>query len=285
MIEEIASVQQMSSHEPLLLPASTTMAIAGPMEQVADGPERVTRHRLAEMLDAVRACSGSIGNAALRKQLGWTDDLYWRARGRLIEDGLLATGRGRGGSVMLAKPAVQSKVQEAPLYDPIAQQIASGWLKSRDYEDAVVEITARKGRASTGGIWTRPDIAIYGKRTFEFRPEKQFDIITFEVKTGDCVDVQAVYEAVSHQKSASYSYVLFNTGERGFSQSAEWRRVLDACNEHGVGLILAEEISQFDSWSEYVEARRSAAEVRCMNSFVSSVFSPESKQKIKCMLR
>lgn len=47
-----------------------------------------------------------IGNKSLRTQLitsgnGWTEDLFWGIRNRLIEQGRLETGRGKGGSIRL----------------------------------------------------------------------------------------------------------------------------------------------------------------------------------------
>ena len=41
-----------------------------------------------------------IGNRRLRREtLGWDEEIYFAVRRRLIEDGLIETGRGKGGSV------------------------------------------------------------------------------------------------------------------------------------------------------------------------------------------
>jgi len=41
----------------------------------------------------------TIGNYRLLRNLGWTEDRYWKAREKLIDSGIIATGRGKGGSV------------------------------------------------------------------------------------------------------------------------------------------------------------------------------------------
>lgn len=57
------------------------------------------------LLQSVPADGSSIGNLKLRRQLGWGEKRYASARDALVEVGRLSTGRGRGGSVRLAKPA------------------------------------------------------------------------------------------------------------------------------------------------------------------------------------
>ena len=44
----------------------------------------------------------SIGNSALRKELGWNEDRYWKVHAHLFENDKIVKGRGRGGSVSRA---------------------------------------------------------------------------------------------------------------------------------------------------------------------------------------
>lgn len=72
--------------------------------------------------------SDAIGNVSLRNLLseqGWDDETYWAIRNRLIERGILETGRGRGGSVrrasgdsMVLPPSIV--VAPVPTPDPSA---------------------------------------------------------------------------------------------------------------------------------------------------------------------
>lgn len=62
-------------------------------------PNQAQRDRF---VDALKKLGGSAGNARLREVLGWDDRRYDAVRSRLIDDGVVTPGRGRGGSVALA---------------------------------------------------------------------------------------------------------------------------------------------------------------------------------------
>ena len=53
-------------------------------------------------LSLIRKQSNSIGNGALRTELGWNEDRYWKVQTSLVEEGRIVRGRGRGGSVRRA---------------------------------------------------------------------------------------------------------------------------------------------------------------------------------------
>jgi hypothetical protein len=64
--------------------------------------------------------SDAIGNVSLRNLLaerGWDDELYWAIRNRLIERGILETGRGKGGSVRRASGAASVTASSVPAAD------------------------------------------------------------------------------------------------------------------------------------------------------------------------
>jgi hypothetical protein len=60
----------------------------------------------------------AIGNVSLRSLLaehGWDDEQYWAIRNRLIDRGVLETGRGRGGSVRRASGASTASPTTTPV--------------------------------------------------------------------------------------------------------------------------------------------------------------------------
>lgn len=59
--------------------------------------------RRAQLLDALRASGGSAGNGKLQSALGWSEAEYQEVRDALIREGMIASGRGRGGSVRLTE--------------------------------------------------------------------------------------------------------------------------------------------------------------------------------------
>ena len=56
-----------------------------------------------QFVEALARLGGSAGNSSLREKLGWDERLYTEVRAALMEEGKIAPGRGRGGSVRLAQ--------------------------------------------------------------------------------------------------------------------------------------------------------------------------------------
>lgn len=66
-----------------------------------------------KFLEALTQLGGSAGNARLREALQWDEETYAAVKDALIESGVILTGRGRGGSVLLAA-GIGGDVQERP---------------------------------------------------------------------------------------------------------------------------------------------------------------------------
>ena len=49
-------------------------------------------------INTLKDLGGSAGNGSLSAELGWADSTYQRIKARLIEEGRIVPGRGRGGS-------------------------------------------------------------------------------------------------------------------------------------------------------------------------------------------
>jgi hypothetical protein len=173
----------------------------------------------------------AIGNVSLRTELmeeGWSEELYWEIRNRLVARGALTTGRGKGGSVRRVPPiaepgalAAENIVAAVPvvvlaereLYAPMAEVIRTRWASEHRFDSLIVEITAAQGARPTGGKWTRPDITAATIKTYPYVPGRHFDVITFEIKPTDAVDVTAIYEALGHRRAASRAYALVHIPE------------------------------------------------------------------------
>lgn len=64
-------------------------------------------------LEALAELGGSAGNVRLRESLQWDEEAYGRVKDSLVESGVILTGRGRGGSVLLASGGA-GEVQDRP---------------------------------------------------------------------------------------------------------------------------------------------------------------------------
>src|SRR5262245_47874552 len=240
----------------------------------------------------------AIGNIALRRALEWSEHRYWYARDSLLEEGTIVRARGRGGAVRLVLPeesataetvaeaelvgeATLAYVHEAELYPPIRNTLEAFWAKERQIEPLAVEITAAQGRRRTGGRWTRPDLVSAAVRTYRYLPGKYMEVVTFEVKPFDAIDVTAVYEALAHLRSATHAYVIFHVPNE--QEETVKLTIEEACHvgrHHGVGVIVIGDPADFDTWEEREEARRVEPDPQRLDEFIAAQLSSEAHDRI-----
>jgi hypothetical protein len=240
---------------------------------------------------------GKSGNKALREALGWENDenRYWNAHGRALDQGSIIPGRGKGGSVQIilekVEPQSQSSVDqggtipsEISLYASARDVIENAWVKSENYDDVIIQVTGLRGSARTGGKWTRPDISILGTKAFPYLPDRVFDIVTFEIKPKGQTTVEGIFEALSHQQFASRSYCIFHVDQeenKSFQENNDdTGRILWTARKHGIGVIIATDIGDWETWDEIVSADRVSPDPEQANRFIAKCFSPDSLNKI-----
>ena len=246
------------------------------------------------LLASVPENGDAVGNTFLIRQLEWDPEKYWRIRERLLANGTLVRGRGKGGSVsrwlaqangsMLPRCTKISQLSEteSDLYKPLLQVLKSDWVREMRIEPEQIyfEITAKQGRKSTGGTWTRPDISAVSVRTFQHLPNKYLDIWTFEVKPVDGLDVTAVFEAAAHGSRATRSYALLQVPNK---LSADAEEVLRRCDREAerlrVGLVTFTDPSTFDTWETRVEAPRVDTDPESLEEFIAQL-SDEAKKRL-----
>lgn len=248
----------------------------------------------SQLLSAV-STEQAKGNVALIRELGWTEELYWKIRNRLIDKGLLEKGRGKGGSVRKLQPIVVNveptiaeeiavekilKIREIDLYPSILQTIKTSWVGDHDIETFTLESSAKKGSMETGGKWSRPDITLATYTTYPYVPGKHFDVITFEVKVAEGFDVTAVYEALAHRRAATKSWIFLYVIA---AELASFEKIIDdvqvEAKRHGIGMIVATDLEKYDSWDERLAAERFEPDPARLNEFISKL-SIEFKEKL-----
>jgi hypothetical protein len=277
------------------------------MEALQEAAENEEVLRKA-MLDAISPGGIAIGNKALREKLGWAEALYWSIRNKLVEEGLLVVARGKGGSVRKHFSEVDEHtsdgsttiangkagaatplVRELDLYDPMREAIADGWSMDNRWEpgDFVVDVTGKQGSAATGK-WARPDITFLGVRRYAFVPAKYFEVITFEVKPSDDFNVTCVYEALGHRRSATRSYALihipafdddFESKNPAPIYTKTLQDIVEEAKKHGIGVIVAQDPGNYDTWFELAEAIRAEPDPEKLNEFLGRLPSKDWLRK------
>lgn len=264
----------------------------------------------ASALLAVVPDDGSpLGNKRARETLRWGETRYWEARNELIDSGLIALGRGRGGSIRkiieevevesvpvpveatahtadLVEAAGTALQREKDLYDPMLQVLKTEWANERRKQPVVVAITANQGSRSTGGTWSRPDLVSVEVRTYEYVPGKFLEVETFEVKPSNTIDVQAVYEALAHRRASSRSYVVLHVpDDKQNSLDLIIQEVRSVARSHGVGVVIAGEPDDYDTWEEVEEAQRVEPDPEKLNDFIDKQLDASSRKRIALALR
>jgi hypothetical protein len=234
-----------------------------------------------------------IGNYRLIQQLGWNEDRYWRVRARLVDDGLVVLGKGRGGAVRLVVAASTSPpvpptvtggiTRELDLYEPLGETLLQQWRLERRLDNFIVEITALQGRRSTGGVWTRPDLTGISVRRFAHVPGVHFDVWTFEVKPIWELNVVGVAEAAAHARFATRSYVFYHL------ETADGGPELDVCVDEarrfGVGVVSFVDPRDFKTWEVHLDAERHEPDPALLDEFIATQMSDETKHELQRWLR
>ncbi|MCY1042981.1 hypothetical protein OV208_16800 [Corallococcus sp. bb12-1] len=248
-----------------------------------------------KFLEVLIKNGGSSGNTSLMNELGWSESEYWRLREKLIEDGQILRGRGRGGSVNIVKeikpsdtnafsgslvelPPEPEEGAEVDLYAPCLEVLHEKWTKERGLHDFHIEITANQGGKKTGGVWTRPDITAISMRTFTHWPGRTFDIWTFEIKPSWQFNITGVFEAAAHARTATHAFALFETPEN--PDDTDIARLTSEAQRMGVGLILFQEADDFETWDFMVEPVRKEPDPSLLEQFVVTQLSDTARAKL-----
>jgi hypothetical protein len=268
-------------------------------------PDEIVKYKTI-LLNLVPKDGAAIGNKKVRLQI--TDEIkqefgktiseedYWTIRNGLMAEGKITKGRGNGGSILLVKdiplettPLLGSnkRNREYDLYEPLYKTITSKWLK--DYygiEDFVAEITANSGRRNTGGDWTRPDIALYAVRTYQYIPYKQIELITFEVKPLNHFYIGGVFETASHSAIAHRSYLMIYVSKSQDDATEPLLERLDSQAERmRIGFITFEDPKDADTFNVRVDAPLQQPDPADICNFIEIQFSQQKQQEIFNYLR
>ena len=267
----------------------------------------------SQFLRVLRENGGKIGNGPLRSRLEWDEDKYWRVHEELFSGGLIAKGRGYGGTVILIVPesdadaakaaenipkasaslkaelvaahlasSIESQIAEIDLYDPALLQLKGHWVQRKQLDCLVCEKSAHQVRRDTGGSWSRPDLVAVGLKTFEYLPDRVLEVYSFEIKAEYDVSVKGVLEALSHREAATRSYVIYHTNGKSWDDFAEAQRIEELAARHGIGVLVASQINDLPNcWDERVTAVKSNSDPEIVDNFIKATMSEDSKSQIR----
>ena len=147
-------------------------------------------------------------------------------------------------------------------------------------DPVIVEITARGGRRADGK-WSRPDVTLASYKTCPWVPGKHFDLITFEIKPAEGLDVTVIYEALAHRRAATRAYALLHIPHDRVEATEEIvKEICEEAKRHGVGVVVAGTPNEYETWEEVVEATRNEPDPQRLNDFLAKQVSQEFREQI-----
>jgi len=246
------------------------------------------------LLELIPANGRTKGNKALQsdlKNIGFPVERYWEIRERLIQRGLLAIGRGMGGSVyrldITAQPPQKNQgrsewIPEQKLYEPFANYIRTIWMKenSIDLRDCAIQITANQGRRATGGKWTRPDLAVVAVKTYTYLPGRFLQVITFELKPAGFLDVAWVYEAAAHSRYAHKTYLCVHLPQGYDKDDVNLRRLEEECARFRLGLMYFKNPKDHGTYETLIEPVGQNPPPEQVDEFIRTQLDDHNKEQI-----
>jgi len=201
-----------------------------------------------KLLSLVPVDGDFIGNTTLQRRSGLGRG-YWVIQKELVHKGLLARGKGRGGSVARvldeksAAVAIPKKGKlfvrrESELYEPIRKWLAEVWgqgVEGGDFFEPRITGTARS-RKRASGQWSRPDVTLVQVNSYDYLPQPVLEVTTFEVKKfSDAENIRSVYEAAAHSRWSHFAFLVAEVPNRDYEFP---ERFMSELERFDVGIIL-----------------------------------------------
>jgi hypothetical protein len=180
---------------------------------------------------------------------------------------------------------------EKRLYEPTLHFVTGQFLSHRglnvDGVHYTAEITAQGG--AQGGKYSAPDVTLIISRKHTYVPVRTVQIFSFEVKTEDGGNADAVLEAAAHLQQTHFAYVVWHLPHNS-PRNARLARVNLFARKFGVGLIIVRAIAldgshvRFDEVQFLAEPEPRNPSPELVDSYVEDRFSGAYKEKIKSWL-
>jgi hypothetical protein len=211
---------------------------------------KTTLSKAAEkILESLPADGSMIGNTYLMRLLGMTAEEFFKEKEVLQDLEKVVTGKGRGGSLGLAKirtSITEKKVsggvkEESSLYEPIKKYFDENWGPNY-ISDCYCSIISGspKGHKRRSGQWSRPDVSLLTISSYQFLPARILEVTTIEAKRYQDATPEAVFETASHNKFGHQAYLAVEWLEEcdiDDSKNENFKRIIKEAENFGIGVI------------------------------------------------
>ncbi|WP_396592944.1 hypothetical protein [Brevundimonas sp. R86498] len=170
-------------------------------------------------------------------------------------------------------------IPESAYYQVVLDSICSVWMEDGYAPNEFAARITAKDDSKIAGRWTRPDVTLVSHKKFSWTVGNEFDVVTFEVKRPDEINVIGVFEALSHVTAATKAYVVFpvNFSEWSERYPQQGARITDECVRHGVGLLCIENLHLTKEPKIIVQAARKTIDYKRCSEFLDAVMPNDIK--------
>lgn len=120
-----------------------------------------------------------------------------------------------------------------------------------------------------GGSWMRPDLALIHVHRRRFEPTPSLDLYTVEVKPPGSLTLTGLHQTLAHGRFADF-VVYVAAKSTGPNQEVEAQAA-----RFGVGLVLYEEPSDWNSYQMIVEPKRTTPDADLRDQFLSTALKQD----------
>jgi hypothetical protein len=183
---------------------------------------------------------------------------------------------GPGGTVEKIKDI---QILESDYYPDAAAGISNFYQHKLGYrvEDTFVGSTAN---VTVSGRWSRPDITLVCVKRYTHIHQRRWDLVTFELKRPEDINVLSVFEALSHRSAATLSYVILPISSKDFNRHPASSRIMEECQRHGIGILVSKDICDVAALRELVAPAYIEPKPERIDEFVS-LLPREFDQKMR----
>ena len=230
-----------------------------------------------------------VGNISLMRRLGIKPKDFFSAKAELDEEGLIVFGKGKGGSIGIAKPSLGGATRkpqvekEFELYDPLKGFFDEYWGPNYNTPDLYIsKVTGPpKGHKRKSGVWSRPDVSILTISRYDFVPERVLEVTTVEAKRYPDIGPRAVFETASHSRFGHQAYLALEWPEKqnlDDSPDEDVQEVIKESRRFGIGIIQMRRVTGEWDISIILEPVRREPDPADCSGFIGQVFKENHKQ-------
>lgn len=230
----------------------------------------------------------SSARALVSQQLGRMvePEEYFEAVEWLVREGLAGRSRGQGGSIfpLVTETTVEESQDvywtEPRLMPALGRFLETQYWRSIDQPTGglwlVIDTSAMR---PSSGKWSHPDFTIVSVMPLQILPTRLLDVHSFELKAEAACNLTSVHEALAQTRQTHFGTVVWHL-PIGSPHTSRLTDVEQACEMHGIGLLLVRDPQDGGSWEQRTAPTRKPTPIEDIDGFLAARLTAEQKTRL-----